>query len=278
MSLSVVVATFQDPLGLYMTVMAIIQQLANFPEDWEIVIAADGGSSTKWEKLANVRCLKIRTGSPQGTRDAGIRAAKFNTVLCLESHVIVSDIQNFAKEHRRLGGVMTFPARVAEGAELYNVFGNETDWDGNLWFRKTLYEPKSDKPYRVPQFGHSCFMINRGEYIATGGYTNLLQGWGHEEQFLCLKFWMLGKVIWQLPNIWHAHFLADRGAGIAMASEQYQKNADIVKYVITGQIPPRGRLLEMTPELIAERERVCAGPFGGDITKLREYFQREGIV
>lgn len=272
MALSIVVATHNDPLGLYMTVMALTQQMITFDEEWEIIIAADGGTAVKWEKLG-IRCLRIQTGSPQGTRDTGIRAAKFNTVLCVESHVIVSDIRKFCQEHRRLEGVMTFPARVAEGLEMYNVFGNETDFDGNLWFKKTIYEPKALLPYRVPQFGHSCFIINRDEYIATGGYTDLLKGWGFEEPFLCLKFWMLGKKCWMVPVIWHAHFLADRGASTAMASPQFQENAKIMKYVITGKLETH-----LTPEMLKEREKICAGPFNGNIDKLKEYFLKEGII
>ena len=274
MALSVVVATYNDPLGLYMTVMALLQQLAAFPEEWEIVIAADGGSGTKWEKIPNVRCLRIRTGSPQGTRDAGIRAAKFKDVLCIESHVIVSDIARLLAEHRRLGGAMTFPARVAEGAELYSVYGNETDFDGNLWFKKTLYSPRDNKPYRVPQFGHSCFMIDRDEYVAVGGYTDLLKGWGFEEPFLCLKFWMLARTCWQVPSIWHAHYLSDRGAGAAMASPQFQENARIVKYVIAGD---QGTL-QLTPELITERAKLCAGPFNGNLQALRDYLKQKGVI
>jgi hypothetical protein len=274
MGLSLVVATYNDPLGLYMTVMALLQQLATFPEDWELIIAADGGSGVKWEKLPNVRCLRIRTGSPQGTRDAGIRAAKFNDVLCIESHVVVSDIKPFLAEHRRLGGAMTFPARVAEGAELYNVYGNETDFDGNLWFKKTLYQPRADKPYRVPQFGHSCFMLDRDEYLAIGGYTDLLKGWGYEEPFLCLRFWMLGKTCWQTPHVWHAHYLSDRGAGAAMVSPQFQENARILKYIVAGE---QGSL-QLTPELIAERQKICAGPFNGNLQALKNYFKDEGII
>jgi hypothetical protein len=274
MALSVVVATHADPLGLYMTVMALIQQLAHFKEEWEIVIAADGGSGVKWEKLSHTRCLRIQTGSPQGTRDAGIRAAKFKDILCIESHVVVSDISTFLAEHRRLGGAMTFPARVAEGAELYNVYGNETDWDGNLWFKKTLYEPRDTKPYRVPQFGHSCFMIDRDGYISIGGYTDLLKGWGFEEPFLCLTFWMLGRTCWQVPSIWHSHYLSDRGAGAAMASPQFKINEQIVKYVIAGE---QGTL-PLTPELIAERAKICVGPFSGNLQKLKDYFKAEGII
>lgn len=284
MDLSVVVASHANPQGLYLTVFALIQQLSCLHMDWEIIIAADGGTPTKYENLPNVKCLRIQTGSPQGTRDAGIRAASAATVLVVEDHVIVFDIGRLLEAYKgvnvtRDGRVaMLFPARVAEGSELFNVYGNETDWDGNLWFKRTLYQPKSSEHlYPVPQFGHSCFLLNRQAYLDTGGYTNILIGWGGEEPLLCLKFWMLGWECWQTLYPAHAHFLADRGAGVAMASEQYKKNFDMVEYVIAGRIPERGRLLMLTPQIIAERQRIINGPYGGDLNKLREYFKTQGI-
>ena len=274
MDLSVVIASYQDPLGLYLTTFAAIEQLSKTDLNWEIVIAADGGTEYKWEKQPNVRCLRLRTGSPQGTRDAGIRAAKYNDVLCIESHVVVSDIERLLLAHQALNAAMTFPARIGEGPEMFDVYGTETDWDGNLWFKNTIYQIPNDQPYRVPQFGHSCFMIDKKEYEAVGGYTDLLTGWGFEEPFLCLKFWMLGRTCWQVPSIWHAHFLDNRGAGTAMASEAFQKNAQIVKYVITGN----PGTLRITPEMIAERKRIESGPFNGNLNALREYFKSEGIT
>ena len=276
MGLSIVVATHADPLGLYLTVFSVIQQMASKQDmDWEIVIAADGGSEYKWEKIPNVRCLRIRTGSPQGTRDAGIRAAKYNDILCIESHVVVSDIRLLLAEHKKLGGAMTFPARIAEGPEMYEVYKTETDWDGNLWFKRTIYQAPSGEPYRVPQFGHSCFMIDKKEYEVVGGYTDLLTGWGFEEPLLCLKFWMLGRTCWQVPSICHSHFLDNRGAGAAMASEPFQKNAQIVKYVIAGIVSPG---LQVTAAMQEERRRIEAGPFGGDLNKLKEHMKEQGII
>ena len=58
MPLSVVIATYNDPLGLYMTFFAMWMQLMNssIPQ-WEIVIAADNGSDYKWEKYPNCVCV-----------------------------------------------------------------------------------------------------------------------------------------------------------------------------------------------------------------------------
>jgi hypothetical protein len=275
MDLSVVVASHANPQGCYLTVFALLEQLCrtDWKLEWELIIASDGGSEYQWEKIPNVRCLRITTGSPQGTRDAGIRAARAASILVVEDHVVVSDLARFLESHKSLGGAMTFPARIGEGTSLFNVYGTETDWDGRLWFKRTLYDIPDSKPYQVPQFGHSCFMLDRAAYLAVGGYTDLLTGWGGEEPLLCLKFWMLGYKLWQIPDIWHAHFLADRTGG-AMQTDAFTKNFRLMQYVIAGRTPP----FAVTPAMREERERICAGPFGGDLTKLRDHLRREGIA
>lgn len=273
MDLSVVIASCRNPQGAYLTVYALLFQLQKTNLDWEIIIACDGGTETLWEKLPNTRCLRIRTGSPQGTRDAGIRAALAATVLVVEDHVLVNDIASFLEAHKCLGGAMTFPVRVGEGTSLFNVYGTTTNFEGNLWFKRTLYSLPDRLSYRVPQFGHSCFMLDRAAYLAVGGYTGLLTGWGFEEPHLCLKFWMLGYELWQVPTIQHAHYLADRTGG-AMQSENFQKNCDIVQYVIAGRTPP----FPVTPSMREERHRIEQGPYEGNLDKLRAYFRAQGIA
>jgi len=241
---------------------------------YEIIIAADGGTEYQWEKIPNVRCLRIQAGSPQGSRDAGIRAAQAESILVVEDHVIVSDVKALLEAHNALDGAMTFPVRFGEGTSMFNVFGTTTKWQGNLWFDKTIYNAVSAKPYRVPQFGHSCFMISKADYLAVGGYTDLLVGYGGEEPLLCLKFWMMGRICWQVPSVAHYHFLSDHGMGGAMLSDQYQKNFAITKYVLTGKSDG----LQVTPAMRAERQRIESGTFKGDINLLHAYMQREGII
>ena len=170
MDLSVVVSTFQNPQGCYLTVFALWQQLSQTDLTWEIIVAADGGTEQMWEKLKNTRAIRIRTGSPQGTRDAGIREAVAATVLVVEDHVIVSDVRALYEAHKTLGGAMTFPARIGEGTSMFSVYGTTTNWQGNLWFKQTIYSPPNRTSYRVPQFAHSCFMLDRAAYLAVGGY------------------------------------------------------------------------------------------------------------
>lgn len=274
--LTVVIGSYRDEEGCYLTLFSLLNQLKRQSSlIWEVIIVADGGTEVKYEKLPNVRVLRVRTGSPQGTRDAGIRAARFKTVLSIESHVVLTDPELWYWEHQRIGATISFVPRMAEGPEMFNVYGCETDWDKTLWFKKLLYQPISDEPYRIGQFGHSAFMIDRDFYIQHGGYTSLLSGWGHEEQFLALKTWMLGGSCWMIPTVTQAHFLTVGAHADALFSEQFERNWKIVRYVITGE-----RLLgiTVTPEMQAEREKICRGPFHGNVEELKKYFKELGVI
>jgi glycosyl transferase family 2 len=273
--LSVVITAHRDELGLYLILAAARVQLERLPQPYEIIVVADGGTEQKFEKLPFTRVIRGHFGSPQASRDAGIRAAVYPTVLLLESHVVVSDIQRLVVQHEIKNAALTFPCRVAEGSEMFNVYGQRVDWNGNLWHKNLVYQPHDNKPYRVAQFGHSCFCLDRSWYIESGGYTNLMIGWGAEEPFLALKAWMLGRECWLIPDVWHAHYLTPGAHADAMSSANYRRNFDILKYVITGQVNP-GFVPDAAVEL--ERQRICRGPFKGDVNLLRRYFEEEKIL
>lgn len=278
--LSVVIGAYHNEEGTYLSLFSIINQLKQQPSLWwEVIIVADAGTEWKYEKLPKVRVIRLtgsnRSGSPQGTRDAGIRAAKYKTVLSIENHVTVSHPELWYWEHHRMGATLSFVPRMAEGPEMYNVYGSTTDWDKTLWYKRLIYSPISDSPYRICQFGHSAFIIDRDWYIQNGGYTNLLSGWGHEEQFLALKVWMLGGSCWMIPSVNQAHFLSIGAHGDSLGSEQFERNWKIGRFVLTGE-RPQGLII--TPAMQAERDRICSGPFQGNIDKLKEHFKNEGIV
>ena len=284
MELSVVIASHRQPLGLYLTVFSVIEQLTKTRLSWEIVIAADGGDPSKWENLPNVRCLRIQTGSPQGTRDAGIRAAASDTVLVMEDHTVVSDIGSLLNLHKALGGAITVPYRVGETGEFFSSYGYTIDWDRSFWVKTTQYRPQGGQPYRIAGFGHAVFMVSKSWYLSSGGYCLEMKGWGGEEVPLTLKAWHLGREVWMVPSVWHAHFLTAGAHGGTDQSEDFKRNFCIGAYVCGGD----GYLLNAqqhynyalhkNPAIEAERQRICAGQFGGDLDKLREFFKREGIV
>lgn len=272
--ISVVITSHHDEEGLYLTYWAAKRQLEMVSH--EFIIVADGGTPVKWEKQEATRCYRGVYGSPQASRDYGIRHAKGDHVVVLESHVVVSDIVTLVRDHTEAGATITFPIRIAEGPEQFNVYGQHTDWDGNLWHKQLIYRQIDPyTPYRTSQFGNSCFVIDRFWYIRNGGYTDLMKGWGGEEPFICLKAWMLGGSCWQTPLVWHAHHLSIGAHGDSMASADYAKNFAILKYVITGKVTPG---FVPSPEVEQERQRICAGPFAGDVARLREYFRSKDIT
>ena len=148
----------------------------------------------------------------------------------------------------------------------------DVNWDGNLWYKNLIYEPPSDKPYPVAQFGNSCFMLDRKWFLDSGGYTDLMKGWGGEEPFVCLKAWMLGRMCWLVPSVAHYHFLTPGAHAGEIIGGNTASNYDILGYVIAG------RNCSITPAMRHERERICAGPFRGSIEELRKFFDKNSVV
>lgn len=287
-SVSLAIATHADPCGLYLSVFSALSQLEKSDLNFEILIVADGGEATKYEQAhPNIRCIRLsgqnRTGSPQGTRDIGIRNAKYKNVLCIDSHVVVSDIQKWVEEHEGLSAGLSFPAMRGASSEHWTLYGSIFDWDKSFWNTRVLYEPKSQFPYRIVQASHSGFLCDREFYISSGGYTNLQVGYGGEETQLALKFWMLGKQNWMMPQIWHAHYQPiGRNEG-AEHSENYKRNFLVAAYVFGGQEYLNKienfykTKLQITPDIQKERLKICDGPYKGNLDLFRNYCQREGI-
>lgn len=296
LKLSVVIASYNDPEGLYLSFWSVYTQLRDLlvggiNVDFEIIVAADGGTPVKWENVdrARVRVLRLagsnRTGSPQGTRDAGIRAATYPVVLCIESHVIVGDLAAWYRQHLKTGAAISFPRRVGESLEQRTAYGASFDWNVSFWNKTLQSEPKSLEPYKICQCGHSAFMLDRDWYLQSGGYTLLQQGYGGEEPWLNLKVWMLGRESWMIPLAWHAHYMDDRGNGAAISTVNFAFNFKLAAYVMGGKkyLDLVGRSfadpsLRITPDISIERARICAGPFGGDLDKLRELFLTDEVV
>lgn len=285
---SVLIASHNDPEGTYLTVFGALQQLEKLDFPWEIILVSDGGEPWKYEQAhENIRCLRLtgqnRTGSPQGTRDVGVRNAKYKNVLCLDSHVIVSDIKKWVMEHERLHAALSFPSMAGSSSEMWRLYGSIFDWEKSFWNTHVIYTPKSTEPYRVVQASHSGFMVDRDFYLSSGGYTNLQVGYGGEETFCALKFLMFGRENWMIPQIWHAHYQpAGRNEG-AEHSDNYKRNFMLAAYVFGGQKYLekvesfyKGKLI-ITPDIQRERLRICAGPFNGNLDALREYCEKEGI-
>src|SRR5580692_4241900 len=114
---SFMVPTFQDSQGAYLTIFSALAQLEKSSLAWEIVICADSGTEQKFESAhPSIKVFRYgggnRLGSPQRTRDTGIKHCQYRNVLCVDSHVIVSDIEKWVHEHERVGAAISFPSMV----------------------------------------------------------------------------------------------------------------------------------------------------------------------
>ena len=291
MQVSFMVGTYNNPEGLYLSVFAALEQLEKSNLEWEIVISADGGTPVKYEQAhPNIRVLRLtgsnRTGSPQGTRDAGIRASQYRNVLCIDSHVVVSDIEKWVREHERLNAAISFPAMVGVGAEMFKIYGNHMDFDKCFWNVLTYSQPKSQEPFRVCQCAHSAFIVDREWYLKDGGYTLEQHGYGAEEPMLALLAWLMGREVWMIPQITHAHYMPTGRNDGAGETNDFARNFMIAAYICGGSeylqkiqqnfswAPP----LKITPEIQRRRDLVCQGPFQGNLDFLRWYFKKEEIV
>jgi hypothetical protein len=288
MDISIVVASHANPQGCYLTVFALLQQMQNAGLQYEIIIAADGGTETKFESLPNVRCLRLtgdrRTGSPQGTRDAGIRAALARNVLCVEDHVVINNIIALYAEHVRLGGAMTFCARVGETTEMISSVGYVMDWDKRFWQKHPIYTCPSKQPFRVVGFGHAAFMIDRDFYIKSGGYFLEMRGWGGEEPDLNLLVWQLGREIWMVPSVTHAHYLTPGAHGDVTSSPDFARNFCIAAYEHGGEEYLQkveshfGYKLQRNAAIELRRQKICAGRFAGNLSSMRQFLKQEKIA
>lgn len=287
---SLCIATFNDPEGCFLSLFSALSQLEKSHLDWEIVIVADGGTEVKYENAhPNVRVLRFgggnRLGSPQSTRNIGIRACQYRNVLCIDSHVVVSDIEKWVHEHEQLENVgISFPTMVGGSLEMWKLYSSEFDWDGSFWYKNVLYKAKQDEPYRIVETSHSGFMVDRDWYTQSGGYTDLQIGYGGEETFLGLKSWMLGKQNFMIPSVWHSHFQPVGRNQDAEFSDNYKRNFLVAAYVFGGkeylkkaETHYRSNL-KITSEIESERQKICAGPFQGNLDLLRRYLEQNNIT
>jgi hypothetical protein len=291
MQVSFMIPTFQNPEGLYLTLFAALEQLEKSDLEWEIVVCADGGTPSKFERAhPNIKCLRYgggnRLGSPQATRDAGIRGCQYRNVLCVDSHVIVSDIQKWVSEHERLNAAISFPAMVGVSSEMFKIYGNQMAFDTCFWNVMTYSQPKSWEPFQVCQCAHSGFMISRDWYMAGNGYTLEQRGYGAEEPWLSLWAWMMGGAVWMIPSVFHAHYMPTGRNDGAGQTEDFARNFMLCSYVMGGQEYLNktqsyfswAKSLVINPEIQRLRDKICSGPFRGDLNALRAYFKREGVV
>lgn len=309
--ISVVVPCHCDGEGAYLTLCSARSQADFHGIPAEFILVNDHGTdptvNSAEPQLLGVTVFNGRWGSPQASRDRGIRAANHPWVLCLDSHVILSvgalpALLDVAQAQPKAG--LVFPAMTLFSAEPKHL-GYSIAWDSHLWHNGYLTHTPEQiergmkakgpyQPFRLGIASHGAFLVNREAYLQTGGYTLEQRGWGGEETYLGLMMWLMGWESWMVPGEYHWHYTGNRRAhGLVSKSAEYVRNFLVAAYLLGGMrqltvaqlwfssrcVDPIGLMLkEVVNTCAAERNRIEAGPFGGDLLRLTEFFAQEGIL
>lgn len=302
MSVSVVIPHKGDVEGAYLTAAAASVQLEASGLEHEIIFVADNPnapSNAPCSPRFPSQAYTVSCGSPQGARDYGIKRAASRYVFCLDSHVVCSD--GFFQMAKALmyteKPALVFPGMAMHSREQ-KYWGFRLDLN-TFWNAGYHIEPSPKihtsglamHHYEIQNCGHGAFLVDRDVYLKTGGYCLEQRGWGGEETFLNLKMWMLGYKCFMLPQYFHWHYMDPARNTAARISEGFKDNFAIAVYAIGGQrvmervyrhfdktLPWRNqREAEIAKRATSEREKILAGPYGGDFEKLQRYFAENDV-
>lgn len=322
---AVVIPSYNDAAGLWFTVAAakadIDEDFAQ--EDYEVIGVVDGpedGDTAEGTGNRIIHSMRVQemcriinadTRTPQKNRHIGLLATDAPYVFFLDSHVIPS--RGFFKSMYEAistsgAGIVHSPHCFWKRFPIGVAYGYDMNWKNYFWSVTAESKPKRDAPYKICLAGHGAIVVDRAQYLETGGYWHALEGWGGEEPQLNLLFWMLGKHVLIDPRVYHWHYMpCKRHMHEEHKSLRYVRNFLLSAYAYGGQkyfdsvfffftqqqnsaktideirshvpVSPFEDLRESIPIVAAaERAKVCAGPFGGDLDKLREYFKAEDIT
>lgn len=289
MSVSVVIPSFRDPEGAYLTALSAAEQLVN-RHGSELILVNDGGSPIPLKPVAqSFKIIEGDFGSPQSARDAGIRAAKNDHVFCLDSHVITPLFfwDRLLDTMADTRASIVFAPYAATSLANMN-YGFHIDWNGNLWNAGNIKYGKSWKPYEIAVAGHGGMLIRKTDYVQSGGYLLSQKGYGGEEVHLCLKFWHLGMHCVMEPRTHYWHYTDPAREGDRQQTKEFADSLVQTAFVVGGD--ERARRVEtyfavrkmdtrvaLLSTLEDDRKRVCEGNYDGDLDKLRKYFDEKGI-
>lgn len=288
------IPTKNDAQGAYLTAAAAYTQLErDFPGEFEFIFVNDGlPEDGDAFAICESRTL-TGGGSPQHSRHIGITEARGEVVFCLDSHVVCSNdwfIDAYAAMWDHDAGLVFNAIAFKQRQSL--AFGYAVDWARTFWNAGYFSSRVCAVRYPIACAGHGAFAVRRSVYLELGGYNLDMKGWGGEETYLNLKFWMLNRTCQMLPEHYHWHFMAQaRNRGTTQTLD-FARNFCIAAYTLGGerqlfstmdyfQHRHGEALRNMRPGILSaaykDREAIKRGPYMGDLGKLREFFKKNHI-
>lgn len=221
--ISIVIAHRGPEIGLWMTIESCIMDLADSGLTYEFRICANGIEEIS-EDLKRIKHYTDKAGylgeflhaveplSPPAARQVVTEHANGKYLFFFDNHCMPT-----RGYFRR--GVDVMDAYGIDFLHSTTRFfaGEGTNYEYKLSLRRDFWtlepyrEPvNTHQPYRIAVAGHGGFAVRTSAWKEAGGYWEGFEGYGGEETYTDLKFWLLGKQVWIDPKMIHMHWAGKR--------------------------------------------------------------------
>lgn len=223
--ISIIIPHRGIPLGFWATVTSCENDLIDSGISPEYIFVTNGAEEVGPEIKNTIYHIEKngRLGShthfkegmsPPDARQFGANQAKGKYLFFLDNHCIIT--KDYFK--RSLYDFENYDIDMLHSTTQYYVddvkcYNYRFKLEYNFWGESVSLPRYPMKPFRVGVGGHGGFMVKNDSWIDTGGYgpKGIFDGYGGEEFYTDLKFWLYGKSVWMDPLILHYHYAGDRG-------------------------------------------------------------------
>jgi hypothetical protein len=220
--ISIIIAHRGPEMGLWMTIESCIMDLEGTGLSYEFRICANGIDKLS-EDMKRIKHFTEKTGhmgefvqvvqptAPPSARQMLTEHANGRYLFFFDNHCLPQP--GYFKR-----GVDVMDAYHIDFLHSTTRFfaGEGTNYEYKLslkrdfWTLEPYREPASEHPYRIAVAGHGGFAVRTSAWREVGGYWEGFEGYGGEETYTDLKFWLLGKEVWIDPRFIHYHWAGER--------------------------------------------------------------------
>ena len=159
---------------------------------YEVIVVDDQSRDpVEPHNLAGARLVRGPGLGPAAARNAGAAVAKAEFLVFVDAHVLVPPdwLEILLAIFRRYPGLAAVsPGIAAEDNPRRTGYG--LTWDARLnvrWLSRPL-----GTLAEVPLLPGGCLAVRRQVFLAAGGFDRGFRGYGHEDEEISLRLWLLG--------------------------------------------------------------------------------------
>ncbi len=209
MKFSIVIPCKNEGENIKMTVDSILN--SSCKSEKEIIVVDDASEDDCCKFLNRYKGIKLINSPGLGAaraRNHGARYAKHDVIVFCDAHIIVEDgwLDKLAVDFERDNFKAVSPAIAVLGNCDQVGYGQR--WDSNLenkWL--TIKPAKTDI---VPLLPGGCMAVAKNAFEFVEGFNEYFEVWGHEDEEISLKLWLLGFPCAVNPDIVIQHLFRPR--------------------------------------------------------------------